>query len=151
MFKVVLLDPEIPGNTGNIGRLTLAAGASLHLVGKVGFKMDDATLRRAGVDHWRDVEVFRHATLAEFERSHVPGRIFCFSVRATVDYTAVRYVPGDALLFGCESSGLPAEVLERYGERALRIPMPGARARSLNLSNAVAVVVYEGLRQLSSG
>jgi tRNA (cytidine/uridine-2'-O-)-methyltransferase len=151
MFHVALYEPEIPANTGNIGRLCLAAGAWLHLIGALGFRLDDRTLRRAGVDHWRDVEVFAHATLADFEASRAGGRIFCFSVRGRVPYTRVRYQLGDALLFGRESTGLPDEVVERYGERALLIPMPGARARSLNLANAVAIAVYEGLRQVSGG
>src|SRR4051794_37114394 len=107
MFRVALYEPEIPANTGNIGRLCLATGATLHLIGALGFRLDDRTVRRAGVDHWRDVEVFEHATLADFEATQ--ERVFCFSVRGRLPYTQVRYRPGDALLFGRESTGLPEE------------------------------------------
>jgi tRNA (cytidine/uridine-2'-O-)-methyltransferase len=148
VFHVALLEPEIPANTGNIGRLCLACGATLHLVGALGFRLDDRSVRRAGLDHWRDVRVVRHASLADFEAGRDPARIFCYSARAAVLYTRPRFRPGDAFLFGRESSGLPAEVVARHGERALCIPMPGTQARSLNLANAVAVALYEALRQV---
>ena len=148
MLHVALYEPEIPANTGNVGRLCVGAGAALHLVGRVGFRLDDRTVRRAGLDHWRQVELFRHATLEEFENSLRGGRAFCFSARAAVPYTRVRYEPGDALLFGGESQGLPPEVVARYGGRALCIPMPSGKVRSLNLANAVAIALYEALRQL---
>jgi tRNA (cytidine/uridine-2'-O-)-methyltransferase len=148
MFDVALWEPEIAANTGNIGRLCLGAGATLHLVGALGFRLDDRSVRRAGVDHWADVRPVRHATLAEFEAGRDPERLFCFSTHAATPYTAVRYRPGDAFLFGRESQGLPPEVVARYAGRALCIPIPTGKVRSLNLANAVAVVVYEALRQV---
>jgi len=146
MLHIALWEPEIPENTGNIGRLCVGAGAALHLIGRVGFRLDDRSVRRAGLDYWSEVQLYRHATLAEFEASH-RGRIFCFSAHSCVPYTRVRYQSGDALLFGRESHGLPAEVVARYGERALCIPMPAGKIRSLNLANAVGIVLYEALRQ----
>jgi tRNA (cytidine/uridine-2'-O-)-methyltransferase len=148
MLHVALWEPEIPPNTGNIARLCVATGATLHLIGRVGFRLDDRSLRRAGVDYWSEVEVRRHATLADFEAAMGTQRIFCFSAHATTPYTRVQYRAGDCLLFGGESFGLPPGVVERYGERALCIPMPASRVRSLNLATAVGIVLYEGLRQL---
>jgi tRNA (cytidine/uridine-2'-O-)-methyltransferase len=148
MFHVALLEPEIPPNTGNVIRLCVAADASLHLIGRLGFPVGRATVRRAAVDHFEDVRLVRHASLEEFEASRAGARIFCYSAHATTCYTRVRYQAGDALLFGCESKGLPTSVVERYGERALLIPMPGGNARSLNLANSVAIVLYEAIRQV---
>jgi tRNA (cytidine/uridine-2'-O-)-methyltransferase len=148
MFHVVLYEPEIPANTGNIGRLCVALGATLHLVGRVGFRLDDRSLRRAGVDYWQDVTVVRHVSLAEFESSHPAHRLFCFSARATVPYTQVGYQPGDAFVFGAESYGLPPEVLERHAGRTLCIPIPTGKVRSLNLATAAGIVLYEALRQV---
>jgi tRNA (cytidine/uridine-2'-O-)-methyltransferase len=147
MFHVALLEPEIPPNTGNIIRLCVATGAALHVIGRAGFPLGERTVRRAAVDHWGDVTLYRHATLEEFEAGQ-GGRVWCFSAHAAVPYTRACYRPGDALLFGCESRGLPASILERYGERALCIPMPGGKVRSLNLANAVGIVLYEALRQV---
>jgi tRNA (cytidine/uridine-2'-O-)-methyltransferase len=148
MFHVALWEPEIAANTGNIGRLCLGAGATLHLVGALGFRLDERSVRRAGVDHWEQVHPVRHVTLAEFEASRDLTRTFCFSAQATVPYTKIRFQAGDAFLFGGESNGLPPEVVERYGNRALRIPIPTGKVRSLNLANAVAVALYEALRQI---
>ncbi len=148
MFHVALLEPEVPPNTGNIIRLCVATGCPLHLIGRLGFPIGKRTVRRAAVDHLDEVQMFRHAALAEFEAAFAASRVFCFSAHAKTPYTRVRYHPGDGLLFGCESRGLPASVLQRYGERALCIPMPAGRVRSLNLANAVAIVLYEALRQV---
>ena len=148
MFHVALWEPEIPANTGNIGRLCVGAGAVLHLIGGLGFRLDDRSLRRAGLDYWAEVDWHRHASLAEFESSRDPQRLFCFSAHAELLYTRVRYRPGDVLLFGSESRGLPAEVLARHAGRALLIPVPTGKVRSLNLANAVAIVLYEALRQV---
>jgi tRNA (cytidine/uridine-2'-O-)-methyltransferase len=148
MFHVALLAPEIPPNTGNVIRLCVGAGATLHLIGRLGFPVGGRTVRRAAVEYFDAVRLVRYAALEEFEAAHAGGRIFCTSVRARVRYTQVRYQPGDALLFGCESRGLPESVVARYGEQALQIPMPGGTVRSLNLANAVAVVLYEALRQV---
>lgn len=149
MFQIALLEPEIPPNTGNIIRLCVATGAVLHVIGRAGFPLGESTVRRAAVDYWDEVKLFRHVTLEEFE-SRQPGRLWCFSAHAAIPYTRVSYRPGDALLFGCESRGLPPSVVARYGERALCIPMPAGQVRSLNLANAVAIVLYEALRQVEA-
>jgi tRNA (cytidine/uridine-2'-O-)-methyltransferase len=148
MFHVVLYEPEIPANTGNIGRLCVALGATLHLVGRLGFRLDDRSLRRAGVDYWQDVSVVRHVQLADFEASHCIERLFCFSARAKVPYTQIRYHPGDAFVFGGESHGLPPEILARHADRTLCIPIPTGKVRSLNLATAAGIVLYEALRQV---
>src|SRR4051794_20787569 len=138
MFHVVLHEPEIPSNTGNVGRLCVAAGATLHVVGQPAFHLDDRAVRRAGLDYWHDVRLERHVDLAAFEAAHPLERLFCFSAHATERYTSVAYRPGDALLFGSESRGLPPEVLTRHAGRTLLIPIPTGKVRSLNLANAVA-------------
>jgi tRNA (cytidine/uridine-2'-O-)-methyltransferase len=150
VLHIALWEPEIPPNTGNIARLCAATGAMLHLIGRLGFRLDDRSLRRAGVDYWPAVTHYRHADLAHLEASLAGSRFFCFSAQAQRPYTRVEYQAGDCLLFGGESQGLPAGVLERYGERALYIPMPGAGVRSLNLATAVGIVLYEALRQLNN-
>jgi tRNA (cytidine/uridine-2'-O-)-methyltransferase len=148
MIHVALWEPEIPPNTGNVARLCAATGATLHLIGRLGFRLDDRALRRAGLDYWMEVEHCRHTTLEEFEASLGSARIFCLSAHAAIPYTRVAYQPGDCLLFGGESHGLPEGVIHRHGERALTIPMPAGKVRSLNLATAVGIVLYEALRQL---
>lgn len=148
MVHIALWEPEIPPNTGNIARLCAATGSPLHLIGRLGFRLDAPSLRRAGVDYWEAVEFHRHATLEEFEAALQGTRIFCFSARSGIPYTRVVYQATDCLLFGGESHGLPAELLQRYPERGLCIPMPAGRVRSLNLATAVGIVLYEALRQL---
>jgi tRNA (cytidine/uridine-2'-O-)-methyltransferase len=148
MLHIALWEPEIPPNTGNIARLCAATGVPLHLIGRLGFRLDDRSLRRAGLDYWHAVAVQRHASLADFEQVVPPSRLFCFSAHAERRYTAVRYQAGDYLLFGSETRGLPAEVLARHGERAVTIPMPASHVRSLNLATAVGIGLYEALRQL---
>ena len=148
MPHVALWEPEIPPNTGNVMRLCAATGASLHLIGRIGFRLDERSLRRAAVDYRDRVELHRHATLAEFEAAVVPARILCFSAHARRLYTSVSYQEGDCLLFGGESHGLPAEVVRRYGEDALVLPMPAGGVRSLNLATAVGIALYEALRQV---
>lgn len=147
MLHVALWEPEIPPNTGNVARLCAATGTTLHLIGRLGFRLDDRSLRRAGLDYWPAVELHRHARIEDFEATF-PGRIFCFSAHATEPYTTAAFQPGDALVFGGESRGLPAGVLERHRERALLIPMPAGNVRSLNLATAVGIALYEALRQL---
>jgi tRNA (cytidine/uridine-2'-O-)-methyltransferase len=151
MFHVVLYQPEIPANSGNVGRLCVALGATLHLVGRLGFHLDDRSLRRAGVDYWQDVDVVRHVSLMEFESLHPAERLFCFSTHATTPYTKMRYRPGDAFVFGGESYGLPPEVLTRHAGRTLCIPIPTGKVRSLNLATAAGIVLYEALRQIDEG
>jgi tRNA (cytidine/uridine-2'-O-)-methyltransferase len=151
MFHIVLYEPEIPANTGNIGRLCVAVGAVLHIAGRPGFHLDDRSVRRAGLDYWDQVELVRHVDLRAFEAGRDSERIFCFSAHASAVYTSVRYQAGDALVFGSESRGLPAEVLTRHATRTLRVPIPTGKVRSLNLANAVAIVLYEALRQVEEG
>jgi tRNA (cytidine/uridine-2'-O-)-methyltransferase len=149
MFHIALLEPEIPPNTGNIIRLCVATGAALHIIGRAGFPLGERTVRRAAVDYWDEVSLFRYSALEEFEAGGAPGRIFCFTAHAARRYTDVAYRAGDGLLFGCESKGLPDSVVARYGDRALGIPMPTGKVRSLNLANAVSIVLYEALRQVN--
>lgn len=147
MFHVVLYQPEIPPNTGNIIRLCANTGSRLHLIRPLGFELDDARLRRAGLDYRECMEVLQHDSLAEFLKAQRPNRVFAFSTRGRLPHDSVRYAAGDALLFGPETRGLPEAVLATLsGENVLRIPMV-AGSRSLNLSNAVAVAVYEAWRQ----
>jgi tRNA (cytidine/uridine-2'-O-)-methyltransferase len=150
MLHVALWEPEIPPNTGNVGRLCAATGAALHLIGRLGFRLDDRTLRRAGLDYWPQVDVRRHVTFADFETALAGARLFCFSARAGRPYTAVRYQDGDCLLFGGETYGLPPEILARFADSTVTIPMPAGKVRSLNLATAVGIVLYEALRQLSA-
>jgi tRNA (cytidine/uridine-2'-O-)-methyltransferase len=148
MLQVALYEPEIPPNTGNIMRLCAATGARLHLIGRLGFRLDEPSLRRAGLDYLDAVDHVRHVRLADFEGAIAPSRVFCFSARATRPYTSVAYQDGDCLLFGGETAGLPAEVLERHGENSLLIPMPRRGVRCLNLATAVGIALYEALRQV---
>ncbi len=148
MLKVVLFEPEIPPNTGNIIRLCANSGCSLHLVGPLGFELDDKRMRRAGLDYREFADVRLYDDLASFRREQGDPRIFGASTRGGTGYHQVRYAEGDAILFGPETRGLPRSVLEDLGDgRTIRIPMK-PDSRSLNLSNAVALVLYEGLRQL---
>jgi len=148
MLHIALWEPEIPPNTGNIARLCAATGTKLHLVGRIGFRLDDRSLRRAGVDYWPAVEMQRHATMAELEKNLPDCRILCFSARAVRPYTRAVFQDGDCLLFGGESHGLPEGLLERYADRTFVIPMLTDSVRSLNLATAAAIVLYEALRQL---
>jgi tRNA (cytidine/uridine-2'-O-)-methyltransferase len=148
MFHVVLIEPEIPPNTGNIIRLCANTSARLHLVHPLGFSMDDRRLRRAGLDYRELAQVREHGSLAAFVRAVAPARTFAVSTHGALCYADLDYRAGDAFVFGPESRGLPQALLADLGpQRTLRIPMrPGSR--SLNLSNAVSVVVFEGWRQL---
>jgi tRNA (cytidine/uridine-2'-O-)-methyltransferase len=148
MLHVALWEPEIPPNTGNIARLCAATGSALHLVGRLGFRLDDRSLQRAGLGYWQAVDVHRHTTLEELEAAVAGQRVFCFSAHAGTAFTRVAYQPGDCLLFGGEGHGLPPGVVERYADRALYIPMPAGRVRSLNLATAAGIAVYEALRQI---
>ena len=149
--NVVLVQPEIPPNTGNIIRLCANTGARLHLVRPLGFSLDARAVRRAGLDYRELAEVSEHASLADCLARLGAPRWFAFTTGGEVNYDAVRYADGDALVFGAETRGLPAELLAGCpAERRLRIPMRAA-ARSLNLSNAVAVAVYEAWRQAGFG
>jgi tRNA (cytidine/uridine-2'-O-)-methyltransferase len=148
MLHIALWEPEIPPNTGNIARLCAATGATLHLIGRLGFRIDDRSLRRAGVDYWPAVDVRRHATLADWQTAMSTARVFCYTAHGSRRYTEVAYAPGDCFLFGGESHGLPESVLKQNPDRTLVIPMPAGKVRSLNLATAVGIVLYEALRQL---
>lgn len=147
MFDIVLFQPEIPPNTGNVIRLCANTGCRLHLIEPLGFELDDAKLRRAGLDYHEFARVRVHADLPAFMRDVTPPRLYAFSTRGTVRHDAPRYSSGDALLFGPETRGLPADVLSALPDaQRIRLPLvPGNR--SLNLSNAVAVAVFEAWRQ----
>ncbi len=146
-LKVVLYEPEIPPNTGNIVRLCANTGAELHLIEPLGFDWDDRKLRRAGLDYHEFARVSRHASLADFHRCHAEGCTYAFSTKGHTGYTQAQFGAHDALLFGPETRGLPDEVLNSMErDRILRIPMR-MESRSLNLSNAVAVALYEAWRQ----
>jgi tRNA (cytidine/uridine-2'-O-)-methyltransferase len=147
MLHVILFRPEIPPNTGNAIRLCANTGASLHLIRPLGFELDDARLRRAGLDYHEYASLAVHDDLASCLAALAHPRVFAFSTRGRVAHVDARFAPGDALLFGCETAGLPAEVLESIPEeRRLRLPMR-PHSRSLNLSNTVAIAVYEAWRQ----
>jgi len=149
VLHVALLEPEIPPNTGNVIRLCANTGAQLHLIEPLGFALDDARLRRAGLDYheWATVRV--HASLDDCLAAARPARVFAFTTRAARRFTDVIFASGDLLLFGPESRGLPPAILEQvHADHRLRIPMR-AGSRSLNLSNSVAVAVYEAWRQLA--
>jgi tRNA (cytidine/uridine-2'-O-)-methyltransferase len=147
MFHIVLYQPEIPPNTGNIMRLTANTGMTLHLIEPLGFRLEDKELKRAGLDYRDWAEVRTHKTLEAFAEAVHPPRLFAVTTRAGRLYTEARYRGNDALLFGPETRGLPQTLLDQLpDEQKLRLPMQ-ADSRSLNLSNAVAVVVYEAWRQ----
>ena len=150
MFNLVLVEPEIPPNTGNVGRLALATGSTLHLVQPLGFSIDDRQLRRAGMDYWKNVNVKLWENFEQFELKIEPSsRRFFFSTKVEKPYWDIRFSPEDYLIFGRETKGLPSSLLARHAEEAFRIPML-PEARSLNLATAVAIVLFEGMRQLST-
>ncbi|HET8552978.1 MAG TPA: tRNA (uridine(34)/cytosine(34)/5-carboxymethylaminomethyluridine(34)-2'-O)-methyltransferase TrmL [Gammaproteobacteria bacterium] len=147
MFNVVLYQPEIPPNTGNIIRLCANSGAALHLVHPLGFTLEERQLRRAGLDYHEYASVVEHKDIANCRAALPEARFFALSTRGRRGYTEVDFQPGDAFLFGPETRGLPQKLLDELGpERVLRVPMR-PNNRSLNLSNSVAVVVYEAWRQ----
>lgn len=152
-LHVVLVEPEIPPNTGNIARLTAATRAPLHLVGKLGFRIDAHSVRRAGVDYWDLVDVRQHLDFAHFLHAfHAEspgGKLHLFSAIASRSYLDAGFAKGDALVFGKESVGLPRDLLAAHEGRVVAIPTLGA-VRSLNLANAVGIALYEGLRQVGA-
>lgn len=148
MLDVVLYEPEIPGNTGNIIRLCANTGFGLHLIHPLGFELDDKRARRAGLDYHELARMNDHLTLQDYLVARDPSRIFAITTKGQTNYHGVAFQPGDALLFGPETRGLPAYILDNLpSTHRLRIPMQ-PNSRSINLSNAVAVVVYEAWRQL---
>ena len=150
MFHVVLVEPEIPQNAGNIARTCAATGCTLHLVRPLGFEISDKYLKRAGLDYWHLVDVRVHESLAAFLAEYPAARMHLFTTKARRTYAEAAYREGDFLVFGKETRGLEEEFLLQHAEECVRIPMR-EEARSLNLSNSVAIAVYEGLRQNAFG
>ena len=148
MFNIVLVEPEIPQNTGNISRTCAVTGASLHMVRPFGFEITDKQLKRAGLDYWKDLDLHYYDSFEELENKHKQARFFLLSTHAVRSYAEVSYRDGDFLVFGKETAGLGPALLQRRAEDAVRIPMREGQ-RSLNLSNSVAIVLYEALRQQS--
>jgi len=146
-MHVVLVEPEIPQNTGSIGRTCSVTGTTLHLIRPLGFSLEDRYLRRAGLDYWQYLDVHVHDSLEEFLSAHASGRFLYASTHAKRRYCDIHYREGDFLVFGKETAGLPRALLEENQETAITIPIM-ARARSLNLANAVAVILFEAYRQL---
>lgn len=147
MINIVLVEPEIPPNTGNIARSCAASGAKLHLVGKLGFSIDDKQLKRAGLDYWHLLDIELHASLEELWAKDPTARYFYLSTKGRKSYSSIKFVSGDYVVFGKETKGLPAELIAEKLDFTFRIPMREG-ARSLNLSNSVAIVLFEALRQL---
>jgi tRNA (cytidine/uridine-2'-O-)-methyltransferase len=147
MLHVVLIEPEIPPNTGNIARLCLAAGARLHLVGPLGFSLDEKSLRRAGMDYWERCDVRQWTTFAELRAADTAARYFFLTTKASAPYWDTTFQDGDYLVFGRETRGLPESLLAKNPHACRKIPM-AADARSLNLATSVGIVLYEALRQI---
>lgn len=146
-LHIVLVEPEIPANTGNIVRTCSATGTALHLVHPLGFSIEDKHLKRAGLDYWNEVAISHYDSFQAVVDKHPAGRFFLATTKAKQNYADVHFQDGDFLVFGKETKGLPETLIDAHRERAIRIPMKNT-ARSLNLSNSVAVVLYEAYRQL---
>ena len=147
MLHVALWEPEIPPNTSNVARLCAATDTRLHLIGRLGFRLDDRSLKRAGCDYWPSVDVRIHAAMSDLYAELPEGRVWVVETPGERTYTQADFAEGDCLLFGSESRGLPEEVRERHADRLIGIPMPTGKVRSLNLATAVGIVLYEALRQ----
>lgn len=146
MINIVLLEPEIPANTGNIGRTCVAAGARLHLIEPLGFRLDEKSIKRAGMDYWEHLDVTRYIDYQDFLERNPGAKIYMATTKAKKVYTEVKYEPDCYIMFGKESAGIPEEILVENQENCVRIPMVGD-IRSLNLGNSAAIVLYEALRQ----
>lgn len=149
MLHIALVEPEIPPNTGNIARLCAATFTDLHIVGATGFRMDDRTLKRAGLDYWNEVKLHRHIDLDRLYAALPASRFLYFTTKTERSYSDWQYQDGDCLIFGRETRGLPENLLKANSERCLTIPMPNQNVRSLNLANSVGIALYEALRQLN--
>ncbi|MCX6111911.1 MAG: tRNA (cytidine(34)-2'-O)-methyltransferase [Proteobacteria bacterium] len=154
-LKIVLINPLIPQNTGNIARLCAANDFDLHLIGKLGFSLEDKQLKRAGLDYWEYVKLFRHDSFEDFlnnenEYVNLPFNFFVFTKKANKDLFEIRFKDGDALVFGPEDNGFSSDFLQKYNIHTVKIPMQAANVRSLNLSSAVAISSYEALRQIKN-
>ena len=146
MLNIVLFEPEIPANTGNIGRTCVATNTRLHLIEPLGFRLDEKSLRRAGMDYWKDLDVTTYIDFNDFMEKNPNDKIYMATTKAPNVYTDVAYEPDCYIMFGKESAGIPEEILVHHKEESIRIPMVGD-IRSLNLGNSVAIVLYEALRQ----
>lgn len=146
-FQIVLIEPEIPPNTGNIARLCAATGTELHLVGPLGFSIEDKYLKRAGLDYWDWVSLTRWNSFSELQEAFPHARYWLLSKKAEHPYTSVQFHQGDFLVFGKETLGLPETLLKENPDSTIRIPMTNKHVRSLNLSSSAAIVLYEALRQ----
>ena len=145
-MHIILHQPEIPANTGNIGRTCVATGTSLHLIEPLGFRLNEKEIKRAGMDYWEHLDVTRYVNFEEFKEKHPDAKIWMATTKAKHSYTDVSFGPDDFIMFGKESAGIPEEILVEYEPTCIRIPML-PQIRSLNLSNSVAIVLYEALRQ----
>lgn len=145
-MHIILHQPEIPANTGNIGRTCVATGSSLHLIEPLGFRLDEKSIKRAGMDYWNSLNVTRYINFEEFQEKHPGAKIWYATTKAKKLYTEAAFGMDDYIMFGKESAGIPEEILVDYEEDCIRIPMLDS-IRSLNLSNAAAIVLYEALRQ----
>lgn len=150
MFNIVLVNPQIPQNTGNISRLTAANNCSLHLVGPMGFAITDRNVKRAGLDYWPEVKLHQYAHWNQFtlEVNLQAQQLWLLTTKVDRPYYIAEFKAGDFLIFGSETAGLPQQLHKKYHDRRLTIPMSNPNIRSLNLSNSAAIVLYEGLRQL---
>lgn len=145
-MNIVLHQPEIPQNTGNIGRTCVATGTALHLIEPLGFRIDEKQLKRAGMDYWEKLDLHRYMNYEEFKKLHPDAKVWMATTKAKKSYTEVEFGPDDFVMFGKESAGIPEEILVDNEDTCIRIPML-PEIRSLNLSNSVAIVLYEALRQ----
>lgn len=149
MLNIVLIHPEIPNNTGNIGRLSLGAGCRLHLVKPFGFEINDTRLKRAGLDYWQHLSVTYYESIEDFFDKNNDAKMVFFSSHGTQNHWDVPFEENLFLVFGKESSGLPSSIIETYSDRLYKIPLFSEHIRSLNLANAVGIIAYEGIRQLT--
>lgn len=145
-MNIILHEPEIPANTGNIGRTCVATGTALHLIRPLGFDISDKAVRRAGMDYWKELDLYVYEDFNDFVSKNPNARIYMATTKAKKAYTEVIYEENDFIMFGKESAGIPEEILIKYEDTSVRIPMIG-EIRSLNLSNSVAIMLYEALRQ----
>lgn len=150
LLHIALIEPRIPPNTGNIARLCAATDTSLHLIEPLGFSVNDADLKRAGLDYWKSVDLWLHAGWRDFRDAMARERCFYFSARATRPLDEADFRPNSVLVFGNETDGMPDRILEKYPSRCFTIPMQSGKVRSLNLATAAGIVLYEALRKLGS-
>jgi tRNA (cytidine/uridine-2'-O-)-methyltransferase len=149
MFNIALVEPEIPQNTGNIARLCAATFSNLHIVGVAGFRLDEKAVKRAGLDYWDDVKLFRHRNITDLYSTLPNSRFFYITTKSNNIYFDYNFEESDCFVFGRETRGLPEDLLKKNLEYCLTIPMKNENVRSLNLANSVSIILYEGIRQIS--